>query len=110
MESLDDGQSVSFAQRAAVQGRLVAVQLYAVQSETVGIRQYGFFAFVDEDAYGAGLLGQVAGHLVDEARRTGIEHQSDVVHTQGFDLADVVAVGHAAYFDKKVHKAEEVWR
>ena len=84
------------------------MQLHIVQLEAVGIRQYGFLGLVDKYSDAPGPTGQVVGHLIDEAGRTGVEHEADEVHTQLLDPADVLAVGHTAYFDKQVHKAEEV--
>ena len=105
MKGLDDLQPVMLAQGPAVRGKLLAVQLHISQSETVGIRQHGFLGFVDEHSDALCPAGQVVGHLTDEAGRGWIEYEADEVHAQLLDLTDVLAVGHAAYFDKQVHKA-----
>ena len=47
-ESFDQLQSL-LAERTAILGRFVAVQLYVVQAETVGIDADVFLAFIDKD-------------------------------------------------------------
>ena len=80
------------------------MQLYIVQPEAIGIRQHGFLGLVDKYSDAPSPAGQVVGHLIDEAGRAGVEHEADEVYAQLLYPADVLAVGHAAYFDKQVHK------
>ena len=97
-ESFDQLQSL-LAERTAILGRFVAVQLYVVQAETVGIDADVFLAFIDKDTDSPGMLRKIFRNAVQIAGRFGVEDEAYHVYSQLFYLADVFRIGHSADFD-----------